>query len=94
MTQTIISKLPKVRSAVPINYTGVISDKVLIKGVPSKRKVCLYHRDTNKLVKSTWSDHSGNYQFQDLSLRDDYYVLAVDHTRNYNAVIQDMIRAD
>lgn len=71
-----------------------IADKVLIKGIPTMRKVCLYLRVTNELVATTWSDVSGNYQFNNLQPNTEYYVLALDHERNYNAVIQDMIRTD
>lgn len=78
----------------PFDYNGVIADKVLIKGVPAKRKVCLYLRATNELVATTWSDSAGNYRFENLAPNVQYYVLALDHTRNYNAVIQDMLRAE
>ena len=73
---------------------GVIADKVLIKGVPTMRKVCLYLRATNELVAKTWSDNAGNYRFNNLQAGNEYYVLALDHERNYNAVIQDMLRAE
>lgn len=78
----------------PFNYNGVIADKVLIKGVAASRKVCLYLRATNDLVATTWSDNGGNYRFENLAPNVQYYVLALDHTRNYNAVIQDMLRVE
>lgn len=73
---------------------GVISDKVLIKGLAARRKVCLYRRITNELLTTTWSDHAGNYRFENLDPKAEYYVVALDHERNYNAVIQDMLRAE
>lgn len=77
-----------------VYHDARIFDKVLIKGVPSKRKVCLYHRSTNELIATKWSDEAGNYRFDNLRPNTEYYVLALDHERNYNAVIQDMLRAD
>lgn len=76
------------------DMTGIIADKVLIKGVPSKRKVCLYHRSTNELISTTWSDEAGNYRFDNLRPNTEYYVIALDHERQYNAVIQDMLRVE
>lgn len=86
--------LEKQSSFVYAEYNGVIADKVLIKGAPSQRKVSLYERATGNLVSSTWSDKAGNYRFTGLNPRIEYYVLALDHKRNYNAVIQDMLRAE
>lgn len=77
-----------------VYHDARIFDRVLIKGVPSKRKVCLYHRSTNELIATAWSDVAGNYHFDNLRPNTEYYVLALDHERNYNAVIQDMIRTD
>lgn len=79
---------------VPADYNGAIADKVLIKGVPTQRKVAIYKRGTNELVGVTWSDAAGNYRFDNLQSGIEYYVLSIDHERNYNAVIQDMIRTD
>lgn len=78
----------------PANYNGVIADKVLIKGLPAKRKVCLYRRSTNELESTMWSDDDGNYRFDNLRPDTEYYVIALDHERNYNAVIQDMVRTN
>ena len=79
---------------VPADYDGVIADRVLIKGVPTERKVAVYRRSTNELVNTAWSDIAGNYRFDNLRPNTEYYVLSLDHTRSYNAVIQDMIRTD
>lgn len=75
-----------------LTKTSTITDKVLVKGAPVERKVCLYLRSSNELVATTWSDSAGNYRFDGLLINTEYYVLALDHTRQYNAVIQDMIR--
>lgn len=75
-------------------FDGVIADRVLIKGAPTERKVVLYRRGDDKLIGKTWSDKAGNYRFENLDRSVEYYVLSIDHTRNYNAVIQDMIRTD
>lgn len=71
-----------------------IVDRVLIKGVPAMRKVCLYLRATNELIATTWSSDMGDYRFDNLMPNTEYYVLALDYERNYNAVIQDMIRTE
>lgn len=76
------------------DFNGFIADKVLIKGVPAARKVCAYDRRSNELVAVTWSDSFGNYHFDNLLPDTEYYVVALDHERNYNAVIQDMIKAE
>ncbi|WP_131667369.1 LamG-like jellyroll fold domain-containing protein [Psychrobacter pygoscelis] len=77
---------------VPSNYNGVITDKVLELGVPVSRKVCAYHRSTNELIAVTWSDDEGNYRLDNLRPNTEYYIVSIDHERDFNAVIQDMVR--
>lgn len=88
------NQLPPNGAVVPADYNGVIADKVLIKGIPTERKVCLYRRGTNELVATTWSNKLGDYEFRNLRPNTEYYVLSLDHERGYNAVIQDMLRTE
>lgn len=87
-----VSAIPDSAQLVSANFDGIITDRVLIKGTPTERKVVLYRRGDDKLIGKTWSDKAGNYRFENLDSSVEYYVLSIDYERNYNAVIQDMIR--
>ncbi|MFT0771298.1 hypothetical protein [Psychrobacter aquimaris] len=76
------------------NHKGFVAGKVLIKGVPTARQVICVARANKKVIATTWSDDAGNYRFDNLVKGSEYICLAIDHTRNYNAVVQDMIRAE
>ncbi len=90
--------LMTMRNGVPIvriaNRHGSISGKVLIKGAPTSRQVICMGRVNKKVMATTWSDSAGNYRFDNLVKGSEYVCLAIDHTRNYNAVVQDMLRAE
>lgn len=73
---------------------GSIKGQVLIKGVPAIRQVLCISRGNKAVVAKTWSKIDGGYQFDNLVRGSEYVCLALDHERNYNAVIQDMLRAE
>lgn len=54
------------------------------------QKVCAYSRITNQLIAITESDKDGNYEFE-LSSSAAIYIVALDSTREFNAVIQDNV---
>ncbi|AAZ18873.1 hypothetical protein Psyc_1020 [Psychrobacter arcticus 273-4] len=65
-------------------------------GLPVSRRVFCYLRENGSLVATTTSNASGEYQFDGLALNPDYYIVSLDEngdTVQYNAVIQDLIRA-
>ena len=79
-----------------ISVNGVIVGTVKEKGSPVSRRVFCYSRKNGVLVASTTSDVNGDYRFSGLALNPDYYVVSLDENGDkvqYNAVIQDLIRA-
>lgn len=59
--------------------------------VPVRRRVRLFHRESGRLVRETWSDATtGAYEFAGLAIAE-YFVLAHDHTAEFNAVVKDAI---
>lgn len=75
------------------NYGGVIvSGVVTIQGTAAARKVRLYNKSTGQLVGQVMSGINGSYTFTNLDPSFEYFAVAHDHTRTYNAVIQDMIQ--
>lgn len=74
------------------NTLGVIAGRTLNKGLPISRQVLLYQRATGELVDKIWSDDGGNYQFNNLVMGHEYYVLAIDYEHEYKAPIQDMLK--
>lgn len=54
--------------------------------------VRLYERSTGRQIAQTHTDSSGNYQFKYLQAGYEFALVAHDHQRQYNAVIQDMVK--
>ena len=80
-------------SPLAANYGGVIvSGIVTIQGTAAARKVRLYNKSTGQLVGQVMSGINGFYTFTNLDPSFEYFAVAHDHTRTYNAVIQDMIK--
>jgi hypothetical protein len=77
---------------VPYGYLGdgIISGVVKVNTTPVARKVRLHDMLTGLVVRETWSDASGAYQFERLAIME-YYVTAFDHLVQYNAVVADRI---
>lgn len=79
-----------------ISTNGVITGTVKEKGKPVSRRVFCYARNNGVLVSTTTSDVNGDYRFGGLAINPDYYVVSLDENGDkvqYNAVIQDLIRA-
>lgn len=88
---TMLTDVPVVRLS---NSAGSISGKVLIEGIAASRKVICMGRASNKVVATTTSSSAGDYRFDGLIVGSEYVCLAIDSSRSYNAVIQDMLRAE
>ena len=69
-----------------------ISGVVTIENVPAARRVRLYDRHSGLLVAETFSTSNGAYTFNNLNSDREYFAVAHDHLRVYNAVIQDMLK--
>jgi hypothetical protein len=70
-----------------------VDGTVDVLNVPAARLVRLFVRGTGRCVRETWSDPTtGYYKFENLNAAYEYYAVAHDHTRQYNAVVQDMLR--
>lgn len=73
--------------------TGIVTLKNTI---PLVRLLRLYHRDTGRLIDSTWSTVSGTYRFAaSISLTDPYYVVCLnDGETDYNTILHDWVVPD
>ena len=71
---------------------GVVSGTVTISGVGGvSRKVLLFERKTGKLIDSVWSAADGSYSFEGHDKDSEYLVVAIDHTKAYNAARADAV---
>jgi hypothetical protein len=73
---------------------GAIAGKLSIEGTPAARKVRLFDAMTGLLVAETWSRNDGQYRFDFLDPSRDYFVLAHDYVKQFNAVIADWVRPE
>jgi hypothetical protein len=71
--------------------SGTISGLVTIENIPGSRKVRLYRKHDGRLMRETWSAPNGAYSFANIDPTLEYFVVAHDHLRVYNGVIQDML---
>lgn len=58
-------------------------------GQPVSRRVRCFERKTGRIVRETWSNAAGYYQFDDLDPSKRFTVVAHDYSGTYNAVIAD-----
>lgn len=75
---------------------GVIRGTVKESGMPDhavSRRVRLHRKLDGMLMRDIWSKTDGTYEFKGIAIQE-YYVIAYDHTGNYNAVIKDSITPD
>jgi hypothetical protein len=70
---------------------GMVSGTTTINNVPGARLVRLFNKKTAILIAQTWSATDGSYSFTGLDPSAEYFALAHDHLRTYNAVVQDML---
>jgi hypothetical protein len=73
---------------------GQIAGTVTAGGSPAVRRVRLYDRISGRLLRETWSDESGAYQFDNVALDRAYTITSLDHTLTHNAVIADNVYAE
>lgn len=73
---------------------GAITGKVSIEGTPAARKVRLFDVLTGLLVAEAWSRKDGQYRFDFLDPSREYFVLAHDYVRQFNAVIADWVKPE
>lgn len=71
--------------------SGRIAGVVSIENVPGARKVRLFDKRTGALVREVWSNAAGQYEFAGVDASLEYFVVAHDHLRVHNAVVQDML---
>ena len=71
--------------------SGTISGTVTIENIPGSRRVRLYRKHDGMLIRETWSAPNGAYSFPRIDPNWEYFVVAHDHLRVYNGVIQDML---
>ena len=71
--------------------SGTISGIVTIENIPGSRRVRLYRKHDGMLIRETWSAANGAYSFPRIDPNWEYFVVAHDHLRVYNGVIQDML---
>lgn len=71
--------------------TGTIQGTVTIENIPGARQVRLFDKRTGLVIGETWSTVTGHYEFNNIDPTREYFVVAHDHLRVYNAVVQDML---
>lgn len=81
---------------VRLNGNGFIAGQdpgiVTVGGVPGRRRIDLYDKQTGRRVQSTVSDNNGGYRFENLNPDRRFFIIAFDHELRFNAVIRDNIR--
>lgn len=70
---------------------GVITGVTTVENVPRSRRVRLYEKLSGRLIRETFSNSVGQYTFANIDATREYFVVAHDHLRVYNAVVQDML---
>lgn len=86
----------KLRSSSFYSNSAMFGDKS-IKGTVTKSgiafpcRVTLLERLNDRLIAQVMTDNNGNYAFNNLSAGFEFSVLAHDHQRQKNAVIQDSV---
>lgn len=71
--------------------SGTIQGTVTIENIPGARQVRLFDKRTGLVIGETWSSATGHYEFNNIDTTREYFVVAHDHLRVYNAVVQDML---
>jgi hypothetical protein len=71
--------------------TGLIQGTVTIENIPGSRQVRLFDRKTGLIYGETWSSETGFYEFRGVDQEREYFIVAHDHFRVYNAVVSDML---
>ena len=97
MTSRILNRPVLRRIAIELDVLAgraSIAGVVTINGLPSVRRVRLYDKPSGALLTATLSAADGSYRFDRLREGHEYFVVADDYQRSYNAVVQDLIIAE
>lgn len=70
---------------------GTVQGTVTIENIPGARQVRLFDKRSGLLIAETWSTPTGHYEFNNVAADREYFAVAHDHLRVYNAVVQDML---
>lgn len=73
---------------------GFVAGRVTIEGSPASRKVRLFDACSALVVASAWSAVDGSYRFDWIDPTKEYFVVARDHVRQFNAVVADWIKPE
>lgn len=69
---------------------GTVKEATTSGEIALMRRVRLHRKIDGMLIRETWSDASGNYEFREIVIQA-YYITSFDHTGQHNAVIKDSI---
>lgn len=69
--------------------SGNVAEKSSPTNVPVARRVMLLEDRSHRIVRETWSDNAGDYEFLNVKGDAQYTVIAYDHRYAYRAVIAD-----
>lgn len=92
ISQNIRSLPVWVNSLLYTSKLKTISGKVTKLSIDFPCRVRLFERQTGTFLKEVLTDANGNYHFDNISSNFEYTIVAHDHQRQFNAVIQDMVR--
>lgn len=67
---------------------GIVS----VGGQPAERKILLFERQTFKVIRSKWSKTDGTYRFDYLNPDKEFFMVALDHKKQYEPVSYDFIK--
>lgn len=87
----VINPYYKVNSAYNANQPGVVSGTLKKQGITYQGKVCIYERSSGIIINTVITNELGEYRFDNLIRGIPYMIVATDHNKQHNAVIQDMV---
>lgn len=73
---------------------GRIVGTISIEGQVASRCVRLFDARSGRMLRQTWSAANGHYEFNYIDPARDYFVLAHDHAKQFNAVVADSVKAE
>lgn len=74
------------------SYTGgIIKGHVTAQDIKYPCRVSLHERESRRAIEVKQTDMLGNYSFENLAFGFNFFVMATDPAKQYNAVIQDNV---
>ncbi len=73
---------------------GRIVGTVSVEGQPASRCVRLFDARSGRLLRQTWSKGDGHYQFLYIDPTREYFILAHDYIKQFNAVAADDVKPE